>query len=170
MLQCQWFAQSKWGTRRACAGAAPSMHGVDNDAQSQNVRLVSGLISVSCAIHMGPLPDTDATDLHGARDCHLPNAGPLPFVPIGAIRVHGTAASPTPNHFQTTDATDLHEAWGQQGGRTGVSPDTRQTHGITSPWITLLLSRKPPASSLPRSITQAYGQRSECSFLVFEPL
>jgi len=27
---------------------------------------------------MIPPPDTDYMDLHGARDCHLPNAGPLP--------------------------------------------------------------------------------------------
>src|ERR1039458_10110423 len=32
----------------------------------------------------GPPPDTDATDLHKAWDCRPANAGPLPFVPIGA--------------------------------------------------------------------------------------
>src|ERR1035438_2243970 len=109
VLQYQWFAQSTWGIRRACAGAAPSTHSADKDTQSQNVNVVSGLLSGPCAIHMGPPPDqhrtntgpprdhtrppprpppdTDVTDMHQAWDCRLANAGPLPFVPIGAIRV-----------------------------------------------------------------------------------
>src|ERR1035441_7841936 len=95
VLQCQWFALSTSGTRRACAGAAPSTHGADKGAQSQNANAVSGVLSEPCAIHMGPPPDqhrtasgpppdTDATDLHKAWDCRPANAGPLPFVPIGA--------------------------------------------------------------------------------------
>jgi hypothetical protein len=57
VIQRQWFAQSTWGTRRACAGAAQSTHGADKEAQSQNVNVVSGVLTESCAIHMGPPPD-----------------------------------------------------------------------------------------------------------------
>src|ERR1017187_3746974 len=45
VLQCQWFAQSTWGTRRGCAWAAPSTQGADEDAQSQKVNVLSGLLT-----------------------------------------------------------------------------------------------------------------------------
>src|ERR1035441_8271326 len=97
VLQCQWFAQSTWGTRRACAGAAPFTHGADDDAQSQKVNVVSGLLSGPCAIHMGPPPDphrtaprpppdTDATDLHEAWDCK--RNGARTSCPLWASNVH----------------------------------------------------------------------------------
>jgi len=56
------------------------------------------LIIALKAANPGPPPDTDATDLHEAWDCRLANAGLLPSVPIGAIRVssdrHLTNAGP----------------------------------------------------------------------------
>jgi hypothetical protein len=119
VLQCQWFAQSTWGTRRACAGAVPSTHGADKVIQGYNFNVVSGVLSEACATHMGPPPDphrtaigpppdTDATDLHEVWDCRPANAGRLPFVPIGAIRV--SSQFPHPD--------------------TGVSPDTRRTLAV----------------------------------------
>src|ERR1035441_3862883 len=61
VLQRQWFAQSTWGIRRACAGTAPSTHGADKDAQSQKANVVSGVLTESCAIHMGPPADPHRT-------------------------------------------------------------------------------------------------------------
>ena len=57
VVQCQWLAQSTWGTRRASAGAAPSTHGADKVIQEYNINVVSGVLSGACATHMGAPPD-----------------------------------------------------------------------------------------------------------------
>jgi hypothetical protein len=57
VLQSQWFAQSTWGTRRACAVPAPSILGGINALPRGNANLISHLLSEPCAIHMGPPPD-----------------------------------------------------------------------------------------------------------------
>src|ERR1035437_7458117 len=57
VLQCQWFAQSTWGSRRACAVPAPPIPGGINALSRENANLISHLISEPCAIHMGPPPD-----------------------------------------------------------------------------------------------------------------
>src|ERR1035441_1782170 len=104
------------GTRRACAGAAPSMHGADRRIQSQIANVASRLISELGAIHMrpptdqhrtnpGPPPNTDATDLHEAWDCRLTNAVPVlmhssAFMgPTG--ETHGSLAGHAPDTRRT---------------------------------------------------------------------
>src|ERR1035437_4873296 len=47
--------------RRACAGAALSTHGADKDAQSQDINVVSGVLTEHCTIHMGSPPDPRRT-------------------------------------------------------------------------------------------------------------
>src|ERR1035441_820049 len=56
VFQCQWFAQSTWGTRRACAGAAPSTHGADRDGQSQHTTTVNDMAGFPAAIFMRGIP------------------------------------------------------------------------------------------------------------------
>ena len=141
VLQCQWFALSTSGTRRACAGAAPSTHGADKGAQSQNANAVSGVLSGPCTIHMGPPPDqhrtaprpppdTDVTDMHQAWDCRLANAGPLPFVPIGAIRV----SSHFP-HPHTGDSLDTRRSLAGDNFETPASVTSLRRHSRYKPGI-----------------------------------
>ena len=117
------------------AGPAPSMHGADKDAQSQNANVISHLISELCAIHIGPppdqhqtatgpLPDTDATDLHEAGDGRLTSAGSLPSVPIGAIRVSSDRRLTNARPLLLHSSFCLLHSCGQPGRLTGDSPDT----------------------------------------------
>src|ERR1035438_10347905 len=71
----------------------------------------------------GPPPDTDATDLHEAWDFRFTNAGLLPSVLIGAIRVSSRFPHPHTGDSPDTRRTLAVDNFQTPGGRLQPPPD-----------------------------------------------